>query len=89
MSQPDHDDPVARTVAENQLGDLIAEAIPTDESMVMERDEGVRYARSLLAAYPSVRFETAKTLIEGPGQHAVHLRRLVITGPWEVDPTQH
>jgi hypothetical protein len=85
MSQPDHDDPVARTVAENQLGDALYEhGHLYSHTNPNGHDQAVRDARSLLAAYPSVRFETS----DGTGGQ-VPARRMVITGPWEVDPTQH
>jgi hypothetical protein len=75
MDNPHHDDPIARTVAENQLADLLDE---TDEHETWFAASG-----SILGEFPSVEFE--RVSVDMPDGR-VALRRLVITGPWEADP---
>lgn len=68
------DDPIARTVAENQLADIL----DTEESA------GPEGATSMvLGAFKAVEFETTSRTV---GDQVIVLRRLVITGAWEVDP---
>lgn len=75
------DDAVARTVAENQLGDLLAE----DGYTTGGRDQAVSVANSMLAQFAdAVEFETAVSKVRG-GQE-IPVRRLVITTAWEVNP---
>jgi hypothetical protein len=73
------DDPIARTVAENQLGDMFA----GNGRSVGDRDSDVSAARGLLGAFKAVEFETTSRNV---GDQVIPLRRLIITGPWEVDP---
>lgn len=68
------DDPIARTVAENQLADILdieESANPGSTSHVV------------LGAFEAVEFEKAASKVGGKD---IYLRRLVITGAWEVDP---
>lgn len=84
MSSYDKDDLVARSIAENRLGDLIAEEIPYEAGR-MERDLAVAFAQEILATYPSVRFERQ---LQPRETSDVWFRRLVITEEWEVDPAE-
>jgi hypothetical protein len=79
MTDNDHDDVVARSIAENAINDLMNHDHDLD-------DECHHQARDILSAFPSVRFE--QTLFP-VGDDDVWRRRLVITGPWKVDPTHH
>lgn len=71
------DDPIARTAAENQLGDALDAAVgdTSGDTMAM--------ARELLGEFKAVEFETT---VRKVGTEQIHLRRLVLTGAWEVDP---
>jgi hypothetical protein len=68
------DDPMARTAAERKLGDIIA---PSTDGEVDQ------LTREVLRAFPGVEFET---VIKKVGDQELSLRRLVITGAWEVAP---
>jgi hypothetical protein len=74
------DDAMARTQAERDLGDLFA----SNGHSVGSYDEDVTAARGLLSNFPAVEFErgTGRT----PDGQKVAQRRVVITGPWVVDP---
>jgi hypothetical protein len=67
-------DPMARTAAERKLGDIIA---PSTDGEVDQ------LTREVLRAFPGVEFET---VIKKVGDQELSLRRLVITGAWEVAP---
>lgn len=73
------DDPMARTVAENQVGAMFADNGHT----IGDIDSDVAAARGLLSNFRSVEFEHVTRSV---GDEEIKLRRLVITGPWEVDP---
>lgn len=73
------DDPIARSVAENQVAD-ISEPFGTDESDPV----GMAQASAILGAFKAVEFETTSRKV---GDEEIPLRRLVITGPWEVNPS--
>lgn len=70
------DDLVARSVAENQIRDL------TSDVNEPVGDLG----QQIIGAFKTVEFETTTRRV---GDEDLHLRRLVVTGPWEVDPSQH
>lgn len=70
------EDAIARTVAENRVADLL-----TEQTGVAEKDMDV--ARAVLGEFSAVEFETTGRDVQG---ERINLRRLVITGPWEVDP---
>lgn len=75
-----NEDVIARSVAENQVGDLMWAATGTGSP---DRDKCVEDARIVLNAFKAVEFEKTVRQI---GDEKVYLRRLAITGPWEVDP---
>lgn len=77
------DDVMARTAAESKLADLL-----DSTGMPIGNSEGgpTIVARELLAEFKAVEFETTSKKV---GDETINLRRLVITGPWEVDPDQH
>lgn len=62
------EDPIARTVAENQFTD---------------HGPSIEGAREALSFFPAVEFETTTRTVQG---EELHLRRVVITGKWEIDP---
>lgn len=70
------DDPMARTAAERKIGDLL-----TDQTGLAQTDLGA--ATAILGEFEAVEFETTISKVRG-GQE-IPVRRLVITGPWEVD----
>lgn len=74
------EDPLARTVAEHHLGDAL-EASGLIDSTAYEPTEVGRATLKDFAE--AVQFETATSRVAGKD---IRLRRLVITGPWEVDP---
>jgi hypothetical protein len=80
MRKP-NEDAVARTVAENQLGDLLASV---SNVYGTDRDGAVVEARALLGGFKTVEFETTTRTV---GDETICLRRLVATGSWEVDPS--
>jgi hypothetical protein len=67
------DDAVARTAAENVVRDL------THYVNEPVGDLG----KDIVGAFKAVEFETISKKV---GDEEIPLRRLVITGPWEVDP---
>jgi hypothetical protein len=73
------DDAMARTVAENKIGDLL-----TEYGGGNDHDTDVAVARDVLSGFESVEFERTVSKVRGGPE--VPLRRLVITGPLEVDP---
>lgn len=72
------DDPIARTVAENKIAD-ITDGYDRDGSDPV----GMAEVAAILGAFKAVEFEVT---VKQVGDEQIHLRRLVITGPWEVDP---
>lgn len=73
------DDAMARAAAESKVADLLTDqagAAPDDRTAVT----------AILGEFKAVEFETTTRKV---GDEEIHLRRLVITGPWEVDPEQH
>lgn len=62
------EDPIARTVAENELADHHLDG---------------EQARQTLAYWPHVEFEKTTRKVQGQD---LYLRRVVITGKWEIDP---
>lgn len=73
------EDPIARTVVENQLMDHLAGIGDTAGKVEVSSST----ARELLGDFESVHFETATSKVRG---QEVPLRRAVIVGKWEVDP---
>jgi hypothetical protein len=73
------EDVLARTEAERQIGDKL-EAHGLIDSV---RNEPTEVGRAVVDGFRAAEFE--KT-IRRVGDEDIHLRRLVITGPWEVDP---
>lgn len=76
------EDVLARTEAERFVGDAM-EAAGIIDSTVMEPAETGRLLLDHVAA--AVEFETG--ISKDPERKPVAMRRLVITGPWVVDPT--
>jgi hypothetical protein len=74
------DDVMARTDAERSVGDEL-EATGLINSSANEPAEA---GRVLLGMFKAIEFETTSRKV---GDEELRLRRLVITGPWEVDPT--
>jgi hypothetical protein len=72
------DDPIARNVAENKIAD-ITDGYSRDGSDPV----GMAEATTILGEFEAVEFETTISKVRG-GQE-IPVRRLVITGPWEVD----
>lgn len=73
------DDVLARTESERELA-----AVLVDEGVVSV-DEAIDVARKVLGVLAkAVQFETATS--KDPDRNIVANRRLVITGPWTVDP---
>jgi hypothetical protein len=72
------DDVMARSVAESKLAEQI--------DGHREDNDPIRYAKDVLGEFKAVEFETTTRKV---GDDEIHLRRLVITGPWEVDGTKH
>lgn len=78
MHRPE-EDVLARTEAERMLADLI------DDGEVHEfTSKAAAEAKGILDAFPAVQYDTTVSKARGT---EVKLRRLVITGPWEVDIT--
>jgi hypothetical protein len=74
------DDVMARTEAERVIGDALAEAGLTDAG-----DSATEEGRTVLGLIAkAVQFEKGES--KDPDRHVVGMRRLVITGPWTVDP---
>jgi hypothetical protein len=75
-----NEDPIARTVAEHELADTLGRT-----GMPIGNSEGgpMSASKELVGAFKAVEFETTSRKV---GDDEVKLRRLVITGPWEVDP---
>ena len=74
------DDVMARSAAETRVADLLAS---TPEGPA---GDGGLSVRQVLGEFKAVEFETTTRKV---GDEEVKLRRLVITGPWEVDPDRH
>lgn len=74
------DDVLARTEAERVVGDEL-EATGLINSSTHEPTAA---GKALLDSFKAVEFEKASRKV---GDEELRLRRLVITGPWEVDPT--
>lgn len=68
---------LARTVAENKLCEMLA----IGDVNVGEIDRAA--VKQVLGEFKAVEFETITKRV---GDEEIALRRLVITGPWEVDP---
>lgn len=75
------DDVMARTAAERAIGDVM-EATGVIDSSTNEPTEAGRLVLGELAR--AVQFEKATS--KDPDGVVVPQRRIVITGPWEVDP---
>ena len=74
------DDPIARTLAENALADVILNA----DAGVGDAAGWVHdLARDIVSLFEFVELDKAASKVS-PGQ-TVPLRRLVLTGAWEVD----
>lgn len=69
---------LARTVAENKLCEMLA----IGDVNVGEIDRAA--VKQVLGEFKAVEFETITKRV---GDEEIALRRLVITGPWEVDPS--
>jgi hypothetical protein len=75
------EDVLARTEAERQIGDVLEREGLIDGST----HEPTEVGRAVLNALGRfVEFETGTS--KDPDRQAVAMRRLVTTGPWEVDP---
>lgn len=72
------DDPMARTLAENALTQLVADNVVGADAIAGN------VARAIVAAMPIVALDTVDSKVQG-GQ-TVPLRRLVLLGDWELDP---
>src|SRR4051794_41582759 len=73
----DHEDNVvARSTAESQLADLLI-----NHTGLQDREAALAAVREVLGAFPAVEFESA---VRKVGRQDVYLRRLVMTGSWEV-----
>lgn len=75
------DDPMARTEAERFVGDAL-EATELIDSTVVEPTTGGKILLDQVAK--AVEFERGTS--KDPDRNTVPMRRLVITGPWMVDP---
>jgi hypothetical protein len=75
------DNAMARTATETKLADLLAASGPEGPA-----GDGGLSVRQVLGEFKAVEFETTTRKV---GDDEIHLRRLVITGPWEVDPDRH
>lgn len=53
------------------------------ENFVTDHATGVEDTRAVLGLFPTAEFETVTKVVQG---QSIRLRRLVLTGPWEVDP---
>lgn len=71
------DDVMARTAAESRLSDHLEQLNAATD------DAADQMARDLIGTFKAVEFETTSRKV---GDEEVPLRRLVITGAWEVDP---
>lgn len=71
------DDVMARGAAERMLSDLI------DEDTV-SREGALQMAKDLVGEFKAVEFERGTS--KDPDKQIVPMRRVVLTGPWEVDP---
>lgn len=76
------DDALARTAAERAIGEILIDEgfVPIEASP--EPGEMGRRVLGVLAK--AVQFETGES--KDPDRQVVPMRRLVITGVWEVDP---
>ncbi len=72
------DDVMSREAAETLVNDIL------DRELDTESDHR-NVARAVVAAFPFVHTDRARSNV--PGGSKVNLRRLVLTGEWEVDPT--
>lgn len=76
------EDVLARTAAERELGEiLIDQGFAPIES---DPDPAEMGRRALSVFAKAVQFETGEST--DPDRQKVAMRRVVITGPWEVDP---
>jgi hypothetical protein len=74
-----NEDATARTAAEVKIGDALTGYTDTTE-------QAAAHGRTVLGEFKAVEFETTTRKV---GDDEIHLRRLVITGPWEVDTGKH
>jgi hypothetical protein len=74
------DDVMARSAAESRLSDQLEQLNAATD------DAADQMARDLIGTFKAVEFETKTVKSQG---EEIHLRRLVITGEWEVDPGKH
>lgn len=74
------DDVTARAAAESKLADLLDRT-----GMPIGNSEGgpLAVSKELVSEFKAVEFETTTRKV---GDDEIKLRRLVITGPWEVAP---
>jgi hypothetical protein len=75
------EDVLARTEAERAVGDEL-EALGLIDSALNEPTEAGRKLLDQIGMY--VQFETGDS--KDPDKNIVPMRRIVITGPWRVDP---
>lgn len=74
------DDVMARGFAEHKVGDILE-----SRGLVDSVDhEPVQTGRQVVGEFEAVEFERSVTKVRGGGE--VALRRVVLTGKWEVDP---
>lgn len=76
------DDALARTEAERVIGDELESSGVIDSNTHEPTEAGRRILAQIAKA---VEFETITKRV---GDEEIALRRLVITGPWEVDPAR-
>lgn len=74
------DDVMARGAAER----LIADYLDLEDAMTPFADGGAGNVRGLVGEFKAVEFERGTS--KDPDKQVVPMRRVVLTGPWEVDP---
>lgn len=74
------EDVLARTQAERE----VVQKLEAEGLFAGTGDGPVTTGQTLLSEFPTVEFETGVSRM--PGGEKVAVRRLVITGPWVVDP---
>lgn len=74
-----NEDVLARTEGERKVGDLL-EACGLIDS---DAHEPTEVGRAVVDGFRAVEFETT---VRKVGDEDIRLRRLLFTGPWEVDP---
>jgi predicted amidohydrolase len=73
------DDPIARTLAENELADVIG-----GTGAAADHVQALTIARAVVAHFPVVALDKQRSHVVGG--ETVALRRITFAGSWEVDP---